>query len=209
MPARTAPRNNIAARGKATKWATLKKQAAQRTKGHERPKVEPYIIDDVEPPIIIEPPDDKRLLIIAECLGPDLQFVLQVNFLDFFDGTRPWRQLYVFLERLPYWGHYKTALVMDEDWAKQILEREIAGEEVASAANPDEISPLGYTPEIAYLALIADRVDLVNNTLIAVNSDGGAPMFSPLPRPTTLLDRMREQRTIDELLELDRQIRGG
>jgi hypothetical protein len=63
---------------KATKWATLKKQAAERAgAGRPRVKLEPYIIDDVQPPIVIEPPDDKRLLVIAECLGPDLQFAAQ------------------------------------------------------------------------------------------------------------------------------------
>jgi hypothetical protein len=32
------------------------------------------VIDDVEPPIVIEPPDDKRLLIISECMGMDGSF---------------------------------------------------------------------------------------------------------------------------------------
>lgn len=73
-----ASKASTAVKPKATKWATLKKQAAERTKGGQRrPQVEPYVIDDVQPPLVIEPPDDKRLLIIAECLGPDLQFAPQ------------------------------------------------------------------------------------------------------------------------------------
>lgn len=98
---------------------------------------------------------------------------------------------------------------MDEQWAERMLQLEAAGEEVAPAADPDQLTPLGYTPEIGYLALIADRVELVRNTLIAVNSEDGGPMFTPLPRPSTVLDRIREQRSIDELLDIDRQIRGG
>jgi hypothetical protein len=135
---------------------------------------------------------------------------LQVNLLDFFDGTRPWQQLYWFLERLPNWGHYKTAMVMDEAWAQRVLELEKAGQEVAPAADPNQMTPLGYTPELAYLAIIADRLEAVRNVIIAVNTeDGNMPPVTPLPRPTTTLDRLREQSVIDELLDIDRQIRGG
>jgi hypothetical protein len=99
---------------------------------------------------------------------------------------------------------------MDEDWARRVVDMEQRGELVPPAADPENISPLGYSPEIGYLALIADRVELVRNTLIAVNSDGGnGPMFKPLPRPTTALDRERERRILDELLEIDAYIRGG
>jgi hypothetical protein len=57
------------------KWASLKREAEQRASNRPaRPKIEPYIIDDVEPPIVIEPPDDKRLLVISECVGSDGTF---------------------------------------------------------------------------------------------------------------------------------------
>lgn len=57
------------------RWAQLQEQAAQRAAARgARPKIEPYVFDDVEPPIVISAPDDKRLLIISEALGPDLTF---------------------------------------------------------------------------------------------------------------------------------------
>jgi len=60
---------------KGYKFATLKKQAAEKSAGRpERKKAKPFVLEDVEPPIVIEPPDDKRGLIISECIGPDGTF---------------------------------------------------------------------------------------------------------------------------------------
>lgn len=99
---------------------------------------------------------------------------------------------------------------MDESWAIKILDAEEAGQAVADAADPElTVSPLGYTPELGYLSLIADRVALVRNAVFAANSEGGAePHFQPLPRPVTAIERERERRTRIELLDIDRLLRG-
>lgn len=140
----------------------------------------------------------------------DLQAELQVNILDYFDGSRSWFEFYEFLERLPSWGHYKSALAMDEEWAEMILSASDAGEDVAPAADPDQISPLHYTPEIGYLALIADRLLAVRSAIFAAQSENGHEQpIEHLPRPKTAMDRARERRVIGELLEIEQHIFGG
>jgi hypothetical protein len=57
---------------KTHKWADFQKEADRRTGeggSQPRPSVEPFVIDDVEPPIVIPPPDEKTALIIAEQIG--------------------------------------------------------------------------------------------------------------------------------------------
>lgn len=137
---------------------------------------------------------------------------------DFFacSDNYTWRQFYEFLERLPAWGHYKSQLAMDEEWAEKILDLEEAEEDhvpVPEDSYEDEdswLTPFGYTPETARLDLIADRVLSVRTALYAVNSkDGQEKSFRPLPRPKTALDRERERRTTKLLNEYDNLIRGG
>jgi hypothetical protein len=56
---------------KTHKWADFQEEADRRAKGRDnkRPVVEPFVIDDVDPPIIIPPPDEKTTLLIAEQIG--------------------------------------------------------------------------------------------------------------------------------------------
>lgn len=80
---------------------------------------------------------------------------------------------------------------------------------MAPGADPDQVSPLHYSPEIAYLALIADRVLAVRSAVFAAQGDGSEQPIPTLPRPKTALERVRERHAIDELLEIERQIFGG
>jgi hypothetical protein len=106
------------------------------------------------------------------------------------------------LERLPSWGQYKAQMAMDDDWAEAIMAQREADEEVAPAADPDRITPLHYTPEISYLALIADRI-------LGAQSDRGEQPIPSLPRPKTAMDGARERRVIRELLLIEQEIFGG
>jgi hypothetical protein len=56
---------------KTHKWADLQKEAERRAEGRgtKRLTAEPFVIDDVEPHIVIEPPDEKTTLIISEQIG--------------------------------------------------------------------------------------------------------------------------------------------
>lgn len=84
-----------------------------------------------------------------------------------------------------------------------------AGEEVAPAADPNQVSHLHYTPEIAYLALIADRVLAVRSAVFAAQNEGREQPLPLLPKPKSAIERVRERRVVDELLEIERQIFGG
>jgi hypothetical protein len=112
------------------------------------------------------------------------------------------------VERLPAHGHYKSALAMDEVWAARILELEEKGQAVAAAADPTQLTPLGYSPEVSYLSLIADRLVGVRDAVIA-GAGNDPPPGQPLPRPVTALDRLREAASRTELLSIDQFIRGG
>jgi hypothetical protein len=66
----TSTKAKAAAQRKTHKWADFQAEADRRAEGREeRPSAEPFIIDDVEPPIIIEPPDEKTVLVISEQIG--------------------------------------------------------------------------------------------------------------------------------------------
>jgi hypothetical protein len=57
---------------KTHKWADFQKEADRRAgeRGDgPRPPVEPFVIDDVQPPIIINAPDEKTGMVIAEQIG--------------------------------------------------------------------------------------------------------------------------------------------
>lgn len=133
--------------------------------------------------------------------------------LDFFhpQGGRSWRQFYAFLERLPYWGHYKSTLAMNEAWANKVLDMEERGERTPpGAGEDDDLTPLGYSDIVARLDLIADRVMLVRTaTQAGYTRDHEEPRLDPLPRPVTALERERERRARTVLLDVDAMVSGG
>lgn len=65
----------MAAKTKGYKFATLKKQAEEKAgKTAKGPKPTPFVLEDVQPPISINPPDEKRALEISEYVGSDGTF---------------------------------------------------------------------------------------------------------------------------------------
>lgn len=97
---------------------------------------------------------------------------------------------------------------MDEEWAARVIELEAQGQQVPRGADPEQITPLGYTPEVAYLSLIADRQIAIRDAIYQ-SSGNDAPPSQPLPTPKTALDRARESNAHSELMAIDRQLRGG
>lgn len=120
--------------------------------------------------------------------------------------------MYAFLDLLPSWGQYKTAMAMDAEWAKEALDLEEAGyglPPTAEAERDDAFSPLYYDPLVARLDLIADRVMAVRTAVQAgYSEEHKEPHFEPIVRPTTAIDRERERRIRNELDVLDAQIQG-
>jgi hypothetical protein len=80
-----------------------------------------------------------------------------------------------------------------------------------SLPNPSSDGPslLDYSPVVARLDLLADRVMAVRTAVLAnYTKDHQEPQFEPLERPVTALDREREVRTRSLLLELDALVFG-
>jgi hypothetical protein len=70
------PKTPVKAAAKTFKFAVLKKEALAKAEGREPRKLPPpFVIDDVEPPIVITAPDTvERQMVIAEMIGPNMQF---------------------------------------------------------------------------------------------------------------------------------------
>jgi hypothetical protein len=120
------------------------------------------------------------------------------------------RKLYELLDALPHYGHYKSALAMDEEWAEMMLDMEEQGENPITSTEPPDMTPLGYTDVIARLDLIADRVLAVRGAVFAANSDGGQePQFTPMDRPVTAIERVRERRARSLLVGIESEIFGA
>ena len=102
---------------------------------------------------------------------------------------------------------------MDPEWARVICDMEEAGQETpptGETLDDDTITPLGYSPIIARLDLIADRVMAVRTSVQASYAEKHEePNFKPLPRPETALDRERERRTRILLEDVDALFRSG
>ncbi len=65
----------MVAKNKAYKFATLKANAKKEAgKRAATPVVKPFVLEDVQPPISVNPPDPKRALEIAEYIGSDGTF---------------------------------------------------------------------------------------------------------------------------------------
>jgi hypothetical protein len=114
------------------------------------------------------------------------------------------------MDRLPYWGHYKSALVMDREWARQVCDAEDRGEEHPPAdVGEPERSPLHYDEMVSRLDLIADRVMGVRTAVQhSIDPSKQEPHFQPMERPVTALDKERERRAVSVLTEVERQIFG-
>jgi len=101
-----------------------------------------------------------------------------------------------------------AALADDEGWANHILDLEERGEEVPGQA-AEGPAVAHYSPEVARLDMIADRILAVRTAVQAGYSrDHQEPSFEPLPRPQTALERERERRTRSLLLELEAEVFG-
>lgn len=70
-------------------------------------------------------------------------------------------------------------------------------------------SLLDYSPVVSRLDLLADRLLAVRTAVQAQYSrDHQEPNFQPMERPTTAIERERERRTRNLLLELDALVLG-
>jgi hypothetical protein len=70
---RSSVRKSAKAQKKSYKFATIKKEAEKKAAEREpRKEIPPFVLDDIQPPIVITAPDTlERQMIIAELMGPD------------------------------------------------------------------------------------------------------------------------------------------
>lgn len=107
-----------------------------------------------------------------------------MDLVDFFRGRYSWRKLLVLLQRIPRASAYAEAMSQDEEYAEAVLTQ------VDDADDAPSSPPLSqWTPEVALLAAVYDRLGELTNATIA--AAGGKPSpVKPSPRPVTAFDRV-------------------
>lgn len=132
-----------------------------------------------------------------------------MDLLDFFRGRLPWSKLARFLRQLPAGSRYQAAIDLDFDVAEhqyrlsKILEPDDAAQVTPQA--PEVSSSAGHDLSVQTLMVIADLIQQLQITLIAVNMvEGTPPKPSPLPRPVSALEVVRARNEADqEINEVD------
>ncbi|MGW5267263.1 hypothetical protein ACWEQ4_01300 [Rhodococcus sp. NPDC003994] len=105
---------------------------------------------------------------------------------------RVWSELYRLKDMLPRGSHYKTAIALDDEIAEQMAD-------LPESNEPP--SPLGYTTDTYLLLTIIDSLQSVQAAIIAA-AGGKPPHFSPMKRPWTALDGVRERRYVKKMNSL-------
>ncbi|MGS2809392.1 hypothetical protein [Nocardia sp. MW-W600-9] len=115
----------------------------------------------------------------------------------------PWAKLARFLRQLPAGSRYQAAIDADFDiaeytYARQQLDAEDSPSEDESG--PQVSTSAGYDLSVQTLMTIADLIQQLQATLIAVNLPEGKTPPKPrfLPRPVTALDVVRARHAVDE-----------
>ncbi len=125
--------------------------------------------------------------VYGEHLRADLQQVYGVDMAVLFKERR-YVHLLALIEGLPTASRYTKALFDDDEMAERILD---SGQGEASG---DYHPPLSeWTPELAALTEISDKLSAIQQTQIGV-AGGKAKSPKPSPRPETALDRAKERR---------------
>lgn len=92
------------------------------------------------------------------------------------------------IDHLPRDSFYAQAVANDEEHAAAMVAAD-TGEK-----RPETGPPMStWSAEVAVLADLVDAVNVLRNTLVAVNSkDGKGGKLVPYPRPTTVIDKVRK-----------------
>lgn len=115
----------------------------------------------------------------GEAIAADLAFA-GWDIVDLVEQGR-WAFTLNLIDHLPRTARFRDALAQDEDLAASLL-----AEGLSAGSMP--ISE--WSAEAAALAVIADRLWEVCNTIARVNGNKGAQL-KPYPRPVTAFDRVR------------------
>ncbi|MFI8976919.1 hypothetical protein ACIGO9_28835 [Nocardia asteroides] len=124
-----------------------------------------------------------------------------MDLLDFFRGVLPWSKLARFLKSLPPGSRYEAAMAMDFDVAEyQFAATQSAKSDGAKSPDP-RTSSAGHDLQVQTLMTIADLIQQLQVTLIAVNLPEGKqpPKLRLLPRPVSALDVVRARHAKSEV----------
>lgn len=131
----------------------------------------------------------------GEELEYDLHHYLGLDLLDWIAGLQPWGKLHRLAARLPLGSQYRSALLLDPDFADAAVELNDPDDEDAP------ISPHGYTLNTHILLSIIDTLREVQQTIILL-SGNDPPTFPRAPRPTTAIDDARARQHEEQMLGL-------
>lgn len=115
----------------------------------------------------------------------DLHHEYGLDLLDFFRGRHSWRKLSNMIRQLPSWSLTTEAMADDDDLADMMADQP----QSSSAPRVSE-----YTPEVARLDLLLDRVTELIGVSIQL-AGGKAPRMRPAKRPETAFTRALKRRT--------------
>lgn len=101
--------------------------------------------------------------------------------------SRRWRRLLSFIDGLPRNSEFVQALTEDEDLAAHLLDNPPPDDAVA-------VRMADWSPELEALHLAIDRLGDVVKAVVASIPKARMPRIPPMPRPTTAVDRLRQQR---------------
>ena len=106
--------------------------------------------------------------------------------------ARRWRELLSLIDHLPQNTHYHHAVSQDEDHARMLIEAEKAAKARGDEPPPSGPSMATWSPEVAILTTLVDAVKENTYTTVKVATDkgGGAPP-KPMPRPSSVLEKVR------------------
>lgn len=121
---------------------------------------------------------------------------LGLDLLDFFRGRHSWRKLAAMIVQLPSSSRTAEAMANDDEMAEKI-----AGQKYRDTG--PRLSE--YTPVVARLDVLADRIaELIALTVQVNNKNGKAPRVRPARRPETAItraERRRAQRKYNALVD--------
>lgn len=115
--------------------------------------------------------------------------------MEWFRGERPWPQFLRLIDRLPPHSHYKAALAMDDEYAR----------EVVRFIDPDKepaLTPQGLTREVLALMDLTDAVISLRYVVMAQNAKRKPPTPKPMRRPFTAIQRYLKDKERNRLMSV-------
>ncbi|ATS93123.1 tail assembly chaperone [Gordonia phage Patio] len=134
-----------------------------------------------------------------------------LDVLDYFDGTRSWFEFYEYLNGLRSYTRFKSALALDEDYAKSLKKRldEMKADQDeededgfgSTEWSPETRSQEDFTPVLGTLYSMLESIQEIPRTLIAVNGRK-PPKAQKIPRPVSALDILELEDERDDMADL-------